>query len=310
MELSFVKLHGAGNDFVVIDDLSDEITLTAQQVAYLCDRHRGIGADGVILVKPSPRSECVAYMHYVNSDGSLAEMCGNGVRCFAKFLVDRGFVGASRGSFIADTLAGPRPITFEVDEDGLMTQATVDMGAPLFNPEAIPTMLQATSEVMHSTTVTGDAVREPVVLDTPVETPYGTFALSCVSMGNPHAVIFLDDLTSDALERFDIAAPGSYLESHTLFPQKINVEFATIERNADDTRIVMRVWERGCGETLACGTGACATAVAAALSGRTGQRVTLALLGGDLQIEWAEDNHVFLTGPATEVFTGTITEPV
>ena len=143
MELSFTKLNGAGNDFVFVDDFSSEIELTTSQVSWLCDRHFGIGADGVILVRPSVRTECAAYMHYINSDGTLAHMCGNGVRCFAKFLVDRGYVQASDGSFVADTLAGPKPISFTVDDEDKMIQATVDMGHPILEPSEVPVNAKA-----------------------------------------------------------------------------------------------------------------------------------------------------------------------
>ena len=143
MELSFTKLNGAGNDFVFVDDFSSEIELTTSQVSWLCDRHFGIGADGVILVRPSVRPECAAYMHYINSDGTLAQMCGNGVRCFAKFLVDRGYVQASDGSFVADTLAGPKPISFTVDDEDKMIQATVDMGHPILEPSEVPVNAKA-----------------------------------------------------------------------------------------------------------------------------------------------------------------------
>lgn len=137
MKIEFAKLNGLGNDFIFVDDLSREIELTDEQVSSLCDRHFGIGADGVILVRPSDRSECAAYMHYINSDGSLAQMCGNGVRCFAKYLVDRGFVKSEEGQFVADTLSGPKPIVFSSDAKGKLTQATVDMGLPIFEPSQV-----------------------------------------------------------------------------------------------------------------------------------------------------------------------------
>jgi diaminopimelate epimerase len=352
MKLDFTKIHGAGNDFIMVDDLSDEIELTPEQVQHLCDRHFGIGADGVILIRPSKHADCAAFMDYRNSDGTLAEMCGNGVRCFAKYLVDKGFVQASDGRFIADTLAGKRPINFEVDGKGQLIQATVDMGEPAFAPERIPTTLAANTTVGHVAVhpdgaESGEAAAplggvdpsETVVAEALVETPIGTVQLTCVSMGNPHAVVFLDCLGSEVAAEFvadphsfDISAVGPFLETHPLFPQKVNAEFAVVARGSasnaqprvpESTQthapahggmqegthaIIMRVWERGVGETLACGTGACATAVAAMITGRLGdaREVTLKLLGGDLYIQWHPNNHVLMTGPATTVYEGSI----
>ena len=304
MELDFVKLHGLGNDFIFVDDFSRDIELTKEQVALLCNRHFGIGADGVILVRPSERSECAAYMHYINSDGTLAQMCGNGVRCFAKYLVDRGFVQASDGQFVADTLAGPKPISFEVDENEKMTRATVDMGHPILEPAEVPVAAPANAESAQ-----GVAFAKDVAIDS----PWGPFAFTCVSMGNPHAICFIDDfntvndeLFTDAsnkcLETLDLNKIGAFYESHEMFPEKTNVEFAQVRSGA----IAMRVFERGCGETLACGTGACATNVAAALTSRAGRENDIVLRGGTLHIVWDDDNHVMMTGPAVEAFQGTV----
>lgn len=287
MRYEFAKLHGAGNDFVMIEDLDDAITLTPEQVASVCERHFGVGADGVIVVKPSPREECAAYMDYYNSDGTKAEMCGNGVRCFAKFLVDRKIVDPAAGSFVADTLAGPKPIRFTLDADGKMKTATVDMGAPVLDAASVPTTLP------QAETAFGKAVIEQSATAGDV-----TLAFTCVSMGNPHAVAFVDDPLA-----YPVTTVGPLFECAPEFPEKANIEFVHVE---GDT-IVMRVWERGCGETLACGTGSCATAVAAHLSGRAGRKVKVKLLGGTLDIEWNEtDGHVYLTGPAEQSFTGTI----
>ena len=304
MELNFAKLNGLGNDFVFVDDMEEAIELTDAQVAALCDRHFGIGGDGVILVRPSKRPECAAYMHYINSDGTLAQMCGNGVRCFAKFLVDRKMVSPEAGSFVADTLAGPKPIRFTVDADGLMTQATVDMGEPILQPSVVPTSLEANAQTEAG---------EPYVKEAAIESPWGTFAFTCVSMGNPHAVTFIDDFnalpdavftdaTDKCLSSFNINLVGAYFEKHSAFPEKANIEFACVEGD----HIAMRVFERGCGETLACGTGTCATNVAACLTGRAGRINDVHLLGGVLHIEWAQDNHVMMTGPAMQSFTGTV----
>ena len=289
MQLDFAKLNGAGNDFIMVDDLADAITLTPEQVIEICDRHFGVGGDGVILVKPSPREECAAYMDYYNSDGTKAQMCGNGVRCFAKFLVDRKIVDPAAGSFVADTLAGPRPISFELDEEGLLKTATVNMGEPILEPAQVPTTLAANSDA-------GAALSQPVSVEA------GSYVFTAVSMGNPHAITFVDDPLSVPLE-----VVGPQVECAPEFPEKTNVEFASVDAAAGV--ITMRVWERGCGETLACGTGACATAVAAMLNGKVDTReVDLKLLGGTLHIKWdAADNHVYMTGPAAQYFTGTLT---
>lgn len=304
MEIDFVKLNGLGNDFIFIDDLSSEIELSAEQVQKLCDRHFGIGADGVILVRPSEDPDCAAYMHYINADGSLAEMCGNGVRCFAKYLVDHGYVQATDGRFVAGTKAGQRPITFEIDDDEKMTLATVDMGRPILDPLEVPVTLAANAESEEGVAFVREA---------PVDSPWGVFSFTCVSMGNPHAVCFLDDFTliDDALfkgdckslDTLDVDTIGAFFESNPVFPAKANIEFAV----CDGEGIHMRVYERGDGETLACGTGACATGVAACLTGRAGSENDLLLRGGCLHIAWREDGHVMMTGPARESFEGTVT---
>lgn len=304
MNYDFVKLNGLGNDFVFIDDKDASIELSAEEVASICDRHFGVGADGVILVRPSKRGECAAYMHYINSDGSLAQMCGNGVRCFAKYLVDRSVVDPSAGSFVADTLAGPKPITFLVNSEGKLVSATVDMGEPILEPKLVPTTIEANAQSPSNT---------PYVLDEALESPWGDFSFTCISMGNPHAVCFIDnfdalpdevflDPSDKCLDTFDINKVGAYFETHPAFPEKTNVEFAEV----GPVNIHMRVFERGCGETLACGTGTCATSVAACLSGRSGAENDVKLLGGTLHILWGDDGHVLMTGPAEESFTGNI----
>lgn len=302
MEIDFVKLNGCGNDFIFIDDLSNEIELSVEQVRGLCDRHFGIGADGVILVRPSDNPDCVAYMHYINADGSLAEMCGNGVRCFAKYLVDHGFVSASDSSFVADTKAGERPISFTVDRAGLLETATVDMGRPILDPATVPVALAASAQ-----TDDGVAYVKEVLIDS----PWLSLPFTCISMGNPHAVTFIDDFSQwpdelfvgeKSLANLRIDMIGAWYESHSAFPAKANIEFAQVVPGG----IRMRVYERGDGETLACGTGACATSVAGALTGRTGRNNDVFLLGGTLHIEWAEDGHVMMTGPAAQAFTGTV----
>lgn len=303
MELNFTKLHGLGNDFVFIDDFDESIELSAEQVAFLCDRHFGIGGDGVVLVRPSKRPECAGYMHYINSDGTLAEMCGNGVRCFTKFLVDHGYVDKEAGSYIADTKRGPLPISFGLDAKGLMSQASVDMDEPILDPALVPVDLPAKGVAPDGKSF----VKEEVV-----PSPWGDFAFTCVSMGNPHAVCFFDDIESlpdewfvngqKSLEAFDLNRIGAFFESNNVFPAKTNVEFIVPSEDG----LHMRVYERGCGETLACGTGACASLVAAVLTGRSERTNKVHLRGGTLTITWQENNHVLMTGPAAQSFTGTI----
>ena len=296
MKLRFTKMHGAGNDFVFFEDLADELTLAPEQVRFLCDRHMGIGADGVIVVKPSDKDDCLAYMHYLNSDGTLAEMCGNGVRCFSKYLVDNRIAEPGATSLIADTLAGPRPIEYVVDPEGMLVLASVDMGLPITDPAQVPTTLQPT--FTHPDL-------GPVVREQPIETPMGPLAFTCVSMGNPHAIAFVDDPS-----RFPVAEVGRFIEQHEVFPEKTNVEFASVHEGACGFEIEMRVWERGCGETLACGTGCCATEVAAALCERATREADLKVLGGTLHVKWdADTGHVIMTGPATTVYHGVIELP-
>lgn len=304
MNLEFDKLDGCGNDFVFINNLDGNISLDAQQVEHLCDRHFGIGADGVILVE-QPRTEgCDAFMNYINSDGTLAQMCGNGVRCFAKFLVDRKIIDPASGSFVADTLAGPRPISFTVDSEDKLRTATVDMGEPILEPSQVPAKVKANAKTASGI---------PYAQNVPISSPWGDYAFTLVSMGNPHAVCFIEDfnefpdeLFTDAsdksLETLDIDRIGAYYESAEVFPEKINVEFAHVT----EPGIKMRVYERGCGETLACGTGACATLVAGALTGRSGRQNDVMLKGGTLSIDWDANDHVMMTGPAEQTFKGTV----
>ncbi len=304
MEREFVKLNGLGNDFIVMDDRASQIEMSTEQVQALCDRHFGIGADGIILVRPPKTPDSLAYMHYINSDGTLAQMCGNGVRCFAKFLVDAGIADAASGRLTAGTMAGDRPLTFTVDEEDRMLEATVDMGCPILDPSAVPTALTANAERPDGT---------PFVKEVLLDSPWGAFSFTCASMGNPHAVCFVEDweslpdaLFTDAqdkgLSTLRIDEAGAFFESHPAFPEKTNVEFAEVTPDG----ISMRVFERGCGETLACGTGACATFVSAVLTGRAQESSTVHLLGGDLQIRWDGDASVKMTGPAQEAFRGRV----
>jgi len=279
MDLNFTKMHGAGNDFIVIEDLDEVWEFDELAVQVFCDRHFGIGADGMILVRPATEAGADFFMLYMNADGSVAEMCGNGVRCFARYLVDNGLV---TGDTVAvQTLGGIKNIEILRDEYGEFEAARVDMGAPVLAAAQIPT------------TLSGD----PVVNAT-VSTVLGETTVTCVSMGNPHAIIWVDD--ADAAP---VLTLGPLVETASVFPNKTNVEFAEV---IDEDNIRLRVWERGVGETLACGTGACATLVAAALTGRTGRSATIELPGGELEIEWAADDHVLMTGPAEVTFEGVV----
>lgn len=277
--MDFLKFHGIGNDFVLIDGHKqafpeDALPGLARQ---LCDRHFGVGGDGLILVQPS--QVATFRMRMFNPDGSEAEMCGNGIRCFAKYVYDHGLTRDTQ--ITVETLAGIMAPRMTV-EDGQVRLVQVDMGEPRLKRPEIP-MAGA-----------GDG---PVVAE-PVEVDGQRWELTAVSMGNPHCVVFVEDV-----ERFPVAAVGPRLETHPLFPRRTNVEFVQVLNPAE---FRMRVWERGAGETLACGTGACGATVACVLNGKTGRSVTAHLPGGDLFIEWAADNRVYMTGPAVEVFTGTM----
>lgn len=277
MELAFTKMHGCGNDFVVIDDRQETIDLDPSAIEMLCDRHFGIGADGVILIRRPTDPAADHRMAYFNADGSPAEMCGNGIRVFARYLFDRGLV--ENGRLIVETLGGLKTIDVIPDDEGAFAMARVDMGAPLLAATDIPT------------TLPGD----PVV-GVKVETEAGSADVTCVSMGNPHAVLWVDDV-----DEAPVTTLGPAIETLAVFPRATNVEFAEL---AGPSHVRLRVWERGVGETLACGTGACATLVAGVLTGRCGHSAIVELPGGDLRVEWLQPGSVFMTGPAEEVFEG------
>ncbi len=285
MKLSFTKMHGLGNDFIVIDDRTEELDFAPEAVEWFCDRNFGIGADGLVLIRPATVDGADFSWWFRNSDGSVAEMCGNGIRCFAKYVVDKGLIPADRDSVAVETAIGVLRIEVTRAYDGTMHLATVDMGEPVLKPAAIPTGMRCGSN-------------DDMVVDCALETELGTFNVTPVSMGNPHVVIFVDDV-----EEADVHEIGPVIETHPLFPKKTNVEFAQV---MGDDIIRLRVWERGVGETLACGTGACAAAVATALNCRGGREAVVELLGGELAIRWAENDHVFMTGPAEEVYSGSI----
>jgi diaminopimelate epimerase len=272
--MKFVKMEGLGNDFIVTHGLTEEeFNSAVKKVSHLCDRRRGIGADGVIFIFPSATDEADYRMCFFNSNGEEAEMCGNGIRCFALYLNEMGL--SDKEAFSIETLAGI--IKTERKEDKIR----VDMGAPVLSAEMIPT-----------TKTEEQVVMEPIVVEDK------EFHVTAVSMGNPHAVIFADSLTDELVHNY-----GSKLESHPFFPKRVNVEFVKV---LSDGEIEMRVFERGCGETMACGTGACAAAVAGIMNKKHGNKITVHLLGGDLSIEWDGniDHSVYMTGPANVVFKG------
>jgi len=275
--LEFTKMHGAGNDFVVLDALARELPPLENLAARIADRHLGVGCDQILVIRPSEAADF--RMDIYDADGSRVEMCGNGVRAVLKYLRDRGHTHADEISI--ETLGGvvrPRWMGRHGDVDSVR----VDMGRPVLAPAKIPTRLGS-----------GDGP----VLDAPLEVDGGHFAVSCVSMGNPHAVLYVDDpKTAPVLEL------GPRIERHPAFPNRTNVEFVTVEGR---DRIRQRTFERGTGETLACGSGACAVAVVSMLHGVVDREVVVELRGGALHIEWADDDApVFMTGPAAEVFTG------
>ncbi|KIV50411.1 diaminopimelate epimerase [Aneurinibacillus migulanus] len=273
--MNFTKMNGLGNDFIIVAHFESLPDDAPQMARAMCDRHFGIGGDGLVFILPSEKAD--VRMRIINADGSEAEQCGNAVRCVAKYAYDYGLVLCE--ALTVETMAGIQHVWLTVEE-GKATQVKVDMGAPILRGEAIPVGVNAENVVDH-----------------PIEADGAAFAFTGVSMGNPHAVIFVEDAP-----RFEVEKWGPVLETHSLFPNKANIEFVSV---ISSTEVEMRVWERGCGQTFACGTGACATVVAGALTGRTERRVLVHLKGGDLEIEWSEtDNRIYMTGPAEEVFAG------
>jgi diaminopimelate epimerase len=278
MNKRFTKWQGCGNDFVLLDCMKEEPADYAGLSRRVCDRHYGVGADGILVVLPSDQADF--RMRIFNTDGSEAEMCGNGIRCFARYLYDYGLT--EKTEFTVETGAGilvPRLVF----TDGQITGVRVDMGKPHLLGEEIPVVGHDGEKVINQ----------------PITVAGKTYQMTGVSMGNPHCVIFVDDA-----EKFPIEQLGSQFEHHELFPRKTNTEFVEVK---DRSHVRMRVWERGAAITLACGTGSCATAVAGVLNGKTDRKVEVQLDGGKLIVEWAENGHVFMTGPAELVFTGELT---
>ncbi len=275
MRLRFTKMHGAGNDYLYVDGFANPIPDPAAVSRRLSPRRKGVGADGLILVQPSKLAACRMEMY--NADGSRGEMCGNGIRCVAKFAYDRGLSRAN--PMTIETDCGVKTLDLEL-RGGKVVGAIVDMGAPIVDPERIPVRAAG-----------------PMVTNLPIAAGDRTYLGTCVSMGNPHCVVFLSDLGG-----LDLARLGPEFEHHELFPKGVNTEFIQVLTRGE---LKMRVWERGSGETAACGTGACAAAVAGVLTDRSDRKVTIHLLGGDLEIEWREgDGHVTMRGEAVEVFEG------
>lgn len=283
--MQFTKMHGIGNDFVMVNCLGEgggaQLEAAKLQASTLCDRKLGVGGDGVIAVLTGEAAPFAMKMY--NPDGSEAEMCGNGIRCFAKYLWDRGLTHGE--NFVpVETGAGLLHLQIHVRADGKADTVRVDMGEPVLEPALVPTTLG------HG---------EISAVNIPMEIDGQAVYVTAVSMGNPHAVIFVD-----RVKDYPIEVVGPKVESHPVFPRRTNTEFIEV---LSEREINFRVWERGAGETLACGTGACAAVVACVLNGKTGRSVLVHLPGGDLDIEWSEcDNHVYMTGPATEVFEGEI----
>jgi diaminopimelate epimerase len=277
--IKFTKMHGLGNDYVYIDAINQKIENESSLAKFVSNRHFGIGSDGLILICKSEIADFK--MRMFNSDGSEAEMCGNGIRCVGKFVYDKGLT--NKTTVKIETLAGIKTLILNT-KDGKVGTARVDMGEPILEAEKIPVI---------ST--------EKPVKNLELEAENKKFKFTCVSMGNPHAITIVENT-----KEFDVEKYGKVLEIDKAFPKKANIEFAQI---IDRQNINMRVWERGAGETLACGTGACATAVACNLNGLTDRKVNIELLGGTLNIEWNEtDNHVYMTGPAVTVFDGELYE--
>lgn len=274
--MKFTKMQGLGNDYVYVNCFGEKVPDPSELAVRISDRHFGVGSDGLILICPSDKADFEMVMY--NADGSRGEMCGNGIRCVAKYVYDYGLT--DKTSISVETLGGIKYLDLTV-EDGKVKLVKVDMGRPILTPSEIPVEAEGERAV-----------------DEPIETDGKEYRMTCVSMGNPHAVIFVDEDVKD----IPLEMIGPKFENHKRFPNRINTEFARV---LDRKTVEMRVWERGSGETLACGTGACAVAVSCILNGMTEDNVTVKLLGGDLQIEWdREKDTVYMTGPAEVVFDG------
>jgi diaminopimelate epimerase len=272
--MKFTKMHGLGNDYVFVDCMTERVENAPEVARAMSDRHRGVGADGLILICPSDAAD--VRMEMYNADGSRAQMCGNGLRCLAKYAFEHGL--ATRNPMQVETDAGIRLADLAI-ENGTVGLVSVDLGQPALHPRSRPSTIGIERIVEHRLRV-GES----------------TFTITCVSMGNPHAVAFVDDL--DAV---DLVAAGGAIEHAPEFPERINAHFVRVDNPG---HVTMKTWERGSGATRACGTGACAVCVAGVITGRAKREITATLPGGDLEVVWADDDHVHLTGPAEEVFSG------
>lgn len=281
MKLKFTKMEGIGNDYVYIDATKDDIRLTPEQIQKLSDRNFGIGGDGVIFIRKSSVGDFQMDMY--NADGSSSEMCGNGIRCVGKYIFDHGLTKNAKPSI--ETGKGVLSLDLKTDNQGFVQLVTVDMGEPILKPSLIPVVWP----------------NEETIISQPIEVAGKNFYFTAVSMGNPHCVIYVDDA-----ESFPVRELGPLLEHHPFFPKRVNIEFVTL---LGENHLYQRTWERGSGETLACGTGACAVAVSSFLNGKTGKSVKIDLRGGSLFVDWKENGSVYMTGPAREVFTGEIELP-
>lgn len=279
--MKFVKMHGTGNDYVYINCFEEEVNDPTELAIKVSNRNFGIGSDGLILIKPSQIADCK--MDIYNADGSIAKMCGNGIRCVAKYAYERGIV--KKEKMTIETFSGIKTLDLKIKENKV-DSIKVNMGKPIVKAEEIPVLYQKESIINEKIMVENEE-----------------YHMTCVSMGNPHCVLFIPDTLSAKVE-----SVGSYLENHEMFPERVNVEFVQVMNRK---QIKMRVWERGSGETLSCGTGACASVVAAILNGYTEDEVEVEILGGKLWIYWnREKNFVYMKGPAVEVFSGELREEI
>ena len=291
--MHFTKMHGIGNDYVYVDCTKETVEDPSDVAVRVSDRHFGIGSDGLILIKPSDIADFEMDMY--NADGSRGKMCGNGIRCVGKYVYDHGLT--DKTTVRIATGSGVKILTLEI-ESGKVKNVRVDMGEAILEPEMIP--VRMSEKVIAGSRPVAEGVFGRTAVNVPLRVLGHTYKVTCVSMGNPRCIVFMD--SPEDVESLQIESVGPHFEHHEAFPDRVNTEFAAMQ---GEHEIRMRVWERGSGETWACGTGACATAVAAILNGFGESPIRLHLNGGDLLIEWDRDtNHVFMTGPAEEVFEG------
>ena len=276
--MKFTKMQGAGNDYVYINGFTEHVEDKVTFVKWISDRHFGVGSDGAIFINPSETADFEMEMY--NADGSRSEMCGNGIRCVGKYVYDHGLT--DKKDITVESFGRVKYLTLFPGRDGRIESVRVNMGAPVLKGSEIPVRIDKDTVIGEPITVNGTEYR-----------------MTCVSMGNPHAVVFIDDT-----DNLDIESVGPVFENHELFPNRTNTEFVQV---IDKSHVKMRVWERGTGETLACGTGCCATTVACILNGLTGDEVTVKVLGGEIIVKWdRENNLIYMTGPAVTTFEGEI----